>query len=65
MKATIIWTLIIAFLWVAANIAADYAMTKMENDVIDEKFGQAAGIGFVLIVAIGVVVAKRKGRAQK
>jgi len=56
----IIKTFIACVVWVALMIGADYAVTGMSNDAVDEQFGTVAGLGLAGIVVIAVVAGKRK-----
>ena len=49
-----------AFLWVALVMGADYALTGMNNDAVDEQFGTVAGLGFGGIVAYGIYSARSR-----
>jgi membrane protein DedA with SNARE-associated domain len=56
----IINTIAACVIWAGLVFAADYAATGMNNDVVDEQFGTAAGIGIAGIAVIGVFLGKRK-----
>jgi len=35
--------------WVALDLGIMYLHTRAQNDALDEKYGQVAGVGFVVI----------------
>jgi hypothetical protein len=44
---------LIAIIWVGLCLGADYLITGMHNDAIDDKLGMIAGVGAGVIVVFG------------
>ena len=55
-------TILAAIAWTVAFLGADYLLTGMRNEAIDNKLGMIAGIGAGAILVVGFVVAYLRSR---